>query len=260
MGYYRRSSRSAWPEYESVAEKKLKANKTIASLQKKGEQLHPVVIEGRLIAKTFWGKSWCKNLESYSDYANRLPRGRSYVRNGSVVDLQISQGLITAQVAGSSLYKITIKIQPMISSLWKELVTTCTGKIDSLIELLQGKFSKGVMEVFIEKDKGLFPKPKEISIHCSCPDSASMCKHIAAVLYGVGAVLDNKPEHLFTLRQVDPSDLLASATTSEALLAPSEGALQDEDLSSLFGIEMEEKVDKVPVSKKKKTKKQDAKE
>lgn len=241
MAYYSRGGYSEWPKYVSVAERRQKALKYAESLKKKGQACSPVIIQGRTIARTFWGKAWCDNLESYSDYSNRLPRGRTYVRNGSVIDLQISQGKIAAQVMGSELYKIMIDIKPVVEEKWKELTTACAGKIDSLIELLQGKFSKSVMEIITKRDEGLFPKPKEISMHCSCPDSAGMCKHIAAVLYGIGAALDSKPESLFLLRHVDHFDLIKASSSSETLLQSntSSAQLEEDDLSALFGIEME---------------------
>jgi uncharacterized Zn finger protein len=242
MGYYSSRSRdrfSAWAPYVSVAERRTKAAAHVAAQKKKGKDCNPVVIEGRTIAKSFWGKAWCDNLEKYSDYENRLPRGRTYARNGSIIDLQITKGVVSAQVMGSSLYNITITIIAMAQDRWQSLVDACSGKIDSLIELLQGKFSKAVMEIITEKEQGLFPKPKEISMKCSCPDSAGMCKHIAAVLYGVGAMLDVKPEWLFTLRHVDHMDLIATAAAGGALLdGQGSSALDDSDLSALFGIEM----------------------
>ena len=174
----------------------------------------PIVLEGRSIANTFWGKAWCKNLESYSDYSNRLPRGRTYVRNGSVIDLKMAAGEITALVSGSSIYKVKIAIAKVVANKWNKIVDECAGKIDSLIELLQGKFSKAVMEIITDPKKGLFPDPKEIKLSCSCPDWADMCKHVAAVLYGVGARLDNRPEELFMLRQADHIELIAKAGTT----------------------------------------------
>jgi len=230
-----------WAKYVPVAERKQKTAQHIKSSTKKGEKLQPIAIEGRLIAKTFWGKAWCENLESYSDFENRLPRGRTYVRNGSVIDLQITKGKIVAQVMGSSLYRIAIEIKPMMEAKWKTLVKACAGKIDSLIELLQGKFSKAVMEVITQKEGGLFPKPQEITMNCSCPDYAGMCKHVAAVMYGVGARLDSKPEWLFALRHVDHVDLIASAGAGSALMQQqaSDNVLQDNELSALFGIEMD---------------------
>lgn len=240
MGSRRYNSGFEWPAYVSVAERKAKANKHINEQKKKGKSFNPVMINGRKIASTFWGISWCENLESYSDYANRLPRGRTYVRNGSVIDLQIGKGKIEAQVMGSSLYRVTIQITALADSKWSELVKVCAGKIDSMIELLQGKFSKAVMQILTEKEKGLFPKPKEIKMNCTCPDAASMCKHIAAVLYGVGACLDNQPERLFDLRNVDHFELIAKAGT-DAIVSTlsSQDDVDDRELSSIFGIEID---------------------
>ena len=176
---------------------------------RKRASVSPVVIEGRTIAKTFWGKAWCDNLERYSDYANRLPRGRTYVRNGSVIDLQIAPGEIKALVSGSEIYKVTVKVAPVSKARWKSICTDCAGAIDSLVELLQGRFSKGVMERVCQQRSGLFPSPDEIKLSCSCPDWADMCKHVAAVLYGIGARLDQQPELLFRLHKVDEKELIA---------------------------------------------------
>jgi uncharacterized Zn finger protein len=203
-----------------------------------------VALNGRQIASTFWGKAWCDNLEAYSDYANRLPRGRTYVRNGSVVDLQIAKGSVTARVAGSDLYRINIKIKPLAPSLWKSIQTECAGKIDSLIELLQGKLSSAVMQIVTRRERGLFPTPKEIDLDCSCPDWADLCKHVAASLYGVGAKLDQNPGLLFLLRGVDPSDLISKASAAEAVrqststagVAP---AMSEAEVADVFGIELE---------------------
>ena len=99
-----------WKPYVPVAQRRAQAAREVAKRVKKGQKIYPVRIEGRTIASTFWGKAWCTNLESYSDYANRLPRGRTYVRNGSVVHLKIDKGRIEALVSGSELYEIQIDI------------------------------------------------------------------------------------------------------------------------------------------------------
>src|SRR6202043_2606152 len=151
------------------------------------------------------------DLERYSDFANRLPRGRTYVRNGSVIDLQITPGEIKAMVSGSEIYKVAVKVAPVTKARWQSICKDCAGAIDSLIELLQGRFSKGIMERVCRQKTGLFPSPDEIKLSCSCPDWAGMCKHVAAVLYGVGARLDEKPALLFALRGVDENQLLANA-------------------------------------------------
>lgn len=229
--------------YVPVAQRRAQAARELAKLSKKsGKAAFPVVLDGRKIASTFWGKAWCDNLEVYSDYENRLPRGRSYVRNGSVVDLQISEGKVSARVAGSSLYKIEIKIKPLAAGLWKSIQAECAGKIDSLIELLQGKLSSSVMEIVTRPERGLFPTPKEIELDCSCPDWADLCKHVAASLYGVGARLDQSPELLFLLRGVDPADLIskisAAGAVRQAVAADATPTLSDKELTDVFGIEL----------------------
>ena len=234
-----------WRPYVPVAERRRKAEKKLAKLKKKNQSVSPVTIEGRTIAKSFWGKSWCTNLERYSDYENRLPRGRTYVRNGSVVDLQIAKGMVSALVSGSDLYTVTITIAPVAATRWKAICRDCAGTIDSLVELLQGRLSKGVMDRVCREGDGLFPAPREIELSCSCPDWADMCKHVAAVLYGVGARLDEKPALLFELRGVDENELLANAGEEVSLkkTAPATTkVLDDGDVAALFGLEMAEAV------------------
>ncbi len=172
-----------WRPYVSVAERRLRATHEMVKLRGKEHPVSPVVIEGRTIAKTFWGRAWCDNLERYSDFENRLPRGRTYVRNGSVIDLQIAPGEVKAMVSGSDIYKVTVTVVPVSKLRWKSICADCAGAIDSLVELLQGRFSEGVMERVCQQRKGLFPSPDEIELSCSCPDWADMCKHVAAVLY-----------------------------------------------------------------------------
>ena len=225
-----------------MAERRKEAEREMAKLRKKGHAHAPVTLRGRKLGTTFWGKPWCDNLESYSDYANRLPRGRTYVRNGSVVDLQVSGGEIRARVMGSALYTVTVKVAPIQTARWNAICKDCAGSIDSLVELLQDRLSKAVMERVCQQKAGLFPAPAEIELACSCPDWASMCKHMAAVLYGIGARLDEQPELAFKLRAVDHTEVIVSATKGRTLStkAPvSERVLDADDLSALFGLEME---------------------
>ncbi len=232
-----------WRPYVSVAERRRKAERAAARSAKKGQALSPVRIAGQAIARTFWGKAWCSNMERYSDYSNRLPRGRTYVRNGSVIDLQVAECEVRAQVVGSSIYKTTVKVSALSRARWQDISADCAASIDSLVELLRGRFSKGVMERICRPETGLFPSPKEIQFDCSCPDWASMCKHVAAVLYGIGARLDESPELLFRLRKVDAKDLVARASTDLPLAkqAPAAGrVLEDSALAEVFGIEMAE--------------------
>jgi uncharacterized Zn finger protein len=231
-----------WKPYVPVAVRRRQAMKKMDALRKKGVNVLPVEIKGRKIANTFWGEAWCKHLESYSDFENRLPRGRTYVRNGSVCHLAVSKGKIEAKVSGSELYNLTIKIKTLPPKKWDALKRRCAGQIGSLVELLQGRLSDHVMEVVTDRQEGLFPQPGEISFDCSCPDWASMCKHIAATLYGVGARLDQKPDLLFTLRGVNHEDLIAADAAAAVSTATSRGKskrLAAGKLAEVFGIDLD---------------------
>ncbi|PIP36635.1 MAG: hypothetical protein COS92_01860 [Desulfobacterales bacterium CG07_land_8_20_14_0_80_52_14] len=237
MGWYSYN----WHPYVTAAERRRQAAKKMAKMQKTGRKVSPVEIAGRKIATTFWGDAWCKNLEAYSDYANRLPRGRTYVRNGSVIDLQIEAGRVRALVSGSAIYEVDIEIKPLVKKRWTDIKRWCAGRIDSLVELLRGSISKGVMEIVTRKGEGLFPSPSEISMRCSCPDWATMCKHVAATLYGVGARLDHKPEFLFILRGVDPAEMVEAVVDQPPVAGKTRKGrvLETSELSSIFGVDMD---------------------
>lgn len=241
--------------YVSVAERRRKAEAAAKKLMSKfGRALVPVRIAGRAIASTFWGKAWCDNLESYSDYENRLPRGRTYARNGSVIDLQISAGRVEALVQGSSLYKIAIDFHRLPPKRWTDFKQRSAGKVTNLLDLLQGRLSKDILADLTAPNTGLFPSPKEIDLDCSCPDWADMCKHVAAVLYGVGARLDEKPELFFTLRGVDMQELLTAASVSAtepiATAPAADTALAGADLEEIFGVEIESSTPVAPAKPK----------
>ncbi len=234
-----------WKPYVPVARRKANAASFAVKLAKKeGRTLSPVQIEGRKIAASFWGAAWCDHMESYSDFENRLPRGRTYVRNGSVIDLQIQNGKVKAIVSGSEVYQVAITIDTLESRSWKRIKSECSQSIGSLIDLLQGRFDKAIMERLIDRETGLFPQPEQIKIKCSCPDWAVLCKHAAAVLYGVGARLDASPELLFTLRDVDHLELISQATeagnVSRALRGDGDESLEDADLGEMFGIDIDQ--------------------
>jgi len=233
-----------YPPYASVGEKKAHGMLALAKLLKKSKRAaEPVAIARRTrqLATTFWGKAWCDNLERYADFANRLPRGRAYLRNGSVLDLAVAEGRIEAYVAGSELYRVTIAIAPLAKTRWRRVVAGCTGRIGSLIGLLRGELSDDVLAVMTHAQHGLFPEPREMTLDCSCPDRAGLCKHLAAVLYGVGVRLDARPELFFALRRVDQAELLDSATAGAVSRGrPATGKrIADDRLSTVFGIELE---------------------
>ncbi len=257
MGYY------GFPKYVSVAEKREKALKKIKKLKKKRPDLKPVVIEDKALAKSWWGKSWNKNLERYADYSNRIGRGRSYVRHMAVLDLKIESGKIKSLVQGSyrDPYEIEISIKGISKTVWKRMKGICEGKIESLSELIEGSFPKALRKIFMEEGKGLFPKPAEIEFDCDCPDWASMCKHVAATLYGVGARLDDDPLLFFKLRKVNIEDLISKAVKNKTqkLLKKADSkkppVIDDSDLSSVFGIDMDDEFMSSVNSKKSKKKK-----
>ncbi|MEA1923287.1 MAG: hypothetical protein U9N63_11605 [Pseudomonadota bacterium] len=241
-----------------MAEKKAKAAKKLKQLKKKRPDIKPVVINGNTLARTWWGKSWNKNLERYADFSNRIGRGRSYLRHGAVLDLKIEPGKVISLVQGSTAkpYAIEITIKPISPALWASIKNQCQGELKSLQDLLAGRFPKELGEIFFAQGEGLFPVPKEISFDCSCPDWASMCKHVAATLYGVGARFDEDPALFFKLRGADTKDLISRAIkdkTDELLKKTrkkSAKVIEDADLSDIFGIEM----DKQPNFSKKPTK------
>ncbi|MDZ4288455.1 MAG: SWIM zinc finger family protein [Prosthecobacter sp.] len=232
-----------WWSYEDAQKSKARVLREIAKRQKKGERFEVLEApsgKGKL-SSTFWGQAWCKNLEAYQQYESRLPRGRSYLRQGNVYNLVIEPGKLTAVIAGSELYEAQIHIKPLPKAQWQDIVASCAGQVSSMLDLLGGKLGDGMMQVLTDKDRGLFPKPKEIRFDCSCPDFADMCKHVSAVLYGVGVLLDTKPDLLFTLRGVDQAELLshASSTTMAEIGDGSlTGDLAGTDLSALFGIDL----------------------
>jgi len=232
---------SHFPRYVPVAERLAKAKRQMERLNKKGEKLDPVVIEGRAIARTFWGKAWCDHLEAHCDFWNRLPRGRSYVRNGSVCDLVIGPGHVAARVVGNDLYRVEIDIKKLRPARWTAIRKSSTGGIASVVELLRGRLSAAVMGIMTHPTNGLFPRPHEIEMRCSCPDYATMCKHVAATLYGVGARLDSRPELLFVLRGVDQMQLIDEAVRSGELtdVAAGPAGIEESELAEVFGVDIE---------------------
>ena len=230
-----------FPEYVSVAKRRARAQQRLKALVRKGRKPSPIVIEGRTIATTFWGKAWCEYVEGHAALVSRLERGRSYVKNGLVIDLEVSKGRVQALVSGTDLYEVEMEIAPLPGPRWKAVRRHCGGQIGTLVELLSGRFSSAVMEVLSHREKGLFPAKGEMVLRCSCPDGEWVCKHVAAVVYGVGARLDQAPELLFTLRGVDGADLIAEAgkVGQGAAGQPNAKGLAAGQLEDIFGIEIE---------------------
>lgn len=227
-----------WRKYVPVAKQREQAKRKIDQLKKKGIVIQPIEIQGRTIAKKFWGKRWCEHLETFADFENRLPRGRTYARNGSICHLKIEDTLVEAFVSGSKLYTVKIKIKPLKKQQWKQIKKKCTGEIGSLLELLKGEFSDQLMEVVTNPKEGLFPTEEEIDFSCNCPDWADMCKHVAAALYGVAARLDEHPEYLFLLRAVNAQELVSTTFKTESI--KTENLLEQTALGEVFDIDIDE--------------------
>jgi uncharacterized Zn finger protein len=240
-----------WAPYVPVARRRANAAREASKLSKKSQNLRPIHIKSRGIATSFWGLAWCKNLEIYADWANRMPRGRTYARNGSIVDLQIESGKITALVSGSSLYKIKISIEPLNKQRWQAIRSDCAQRVSSLLDLMRGKLPDDVLARLSDPKQGMFPSPNELKLQCSCPDYATMCKHIAATLYGVGHLLDSEPGLFFKMRGVDQTELVTDAMTTQtvddAMGLNQQSDLADENLSAIFGIDLATNSD--PLSK-----------
>lgn len=254
MARRKRSSRydgygyGGFAPYVPVAERRAKAAKAMAARQKKGLTVEPVALigRGRSIATTFWGKAWCTAIESQAALSNRLDRGRTYVRNGSVAHLSIAPGEITAVVSGSELYDARITVKPLDGGRWKRLRDACAGQVRSSLDLLQGKLGDAALQVLTRAGDGMLPLAGELSMRCSCPDGAWMCKHLAAVLYGVGARLDARPELLFTLRKVPMTELISDAGRAVAKGSLTESAIDASALGDIFGIDLADDAPPIP--------------
>ena len=226
--------------YVSVGERRKIAEKEIAKRRKKDPDIAPVTIDGKKVAKTWWGTAWTNKMESYADFGNRIGRGRSYVKNGLVIDLRINKGEATSVVMGSSPYSVKISITPLGAKNWEKLAAGYGRRIDSLSALVEGRFPKELESGFMDSE--LFPSPKEIKFKCSCPDYAYMCKHVAATLYAIGARFDQDPTLFFSLRGVDFSVLIKKSIDEKmkSLLKnarkKSPRVIKDADIGELFGL------------------------
>ena len=243
-------SRSYWDtgtKYSQIDSEQLLKNAvhTIRKERGKGKVMEPVIVKGRKLAQSWWGKAWCDNLEQYADYESRLERGRRYVRTGAVVDLKIQKGKVSARVQGTrrTPYKVEIRISPLSEDRCQEIISLCGSKIENLEQLLKGNFPEELKELFLGK-KGLFPEPREISFSCSCPDWALMCKHVAAVLYGIGIRFDENPLLFFELRGIDVERFIdvTIANRVESMLehadVQSNRIIVGENWAELFGLEL----------------------
>lgn len=188
------------------------------------------------LCKSFWGRTWCRHLDSFSHWEQRLPRGRRILRSGNVYGLTVEPGLIHAYVASDDLYEVRISVTPMNDELWEKITKSAGSQAFSLLDLWEGRLSDTLLEVLTCREDGLFPQPGDVRICCQCMDWADVCDHGAAVLYGTGILFENTPELLFRLRGIDPAQLRKNTP----LPTPDDhnNILQEKDLSDVFGIEI----------------------
>ena len=230
----------------TMAELGQKARASAAQLERKGRMLTPALVEGRTIARTWWGKAWVSNIERYADFSNRVGRGKRYVRAGCVIDLQVSKSRIEAVVQGSRKkpYEVSVYIEPMGDEAFAALLERCSTRADSLESLVAGDFPQEMKNQLTAGRDGIFPAPALVRFDCSCPDSALMCKHIAAAIMGVAPLLDANPLLLFELRGINTQDLVKRSVEQKLNLmlanadAPSPRILDvsDDELTRLFGV------------------------
>ena len=226
-----------------VEELRRKARESAGKARKKGQELEPVIVKDKKIWRSWWGQAWCVNLEQYADYSSRLDRGKRYVRSGAVIDLKVQKGRIEARVQGTrkTPYKVEVRISPMTEEQCQKIIQKCGKKIENMEALIQGSIPEELKEIFTGAD-GLFPTPREISFSCSCPDWALMCKHVAAVMYGIGVRVDENPFFFFELRGIDVERFIDVTLENkvEAMLEnasrPSSRIITDEDAWQIFGL------------------------
>ena len=238
-------------EYVSKAQQQQYASKSSLKLEKTlGRKLEPIILTSSKLATSWWGIMWNKNLERYATFSNRIGRGKTYVRNGLVIDFQIKYGEVNAYVQGTrkAPYKVTVSIDNINSKIVEKIKLSCQGKIETMEQLLEGSFSKDLADIFMVEGVGLFPEPKEIHFGCSCPDWTDCCKHVSAVLYAIGSKLDVNPSLFFTLRGLDLDDFLKDVIINKTdnLLEKgkncnSKRIIKEKNINDLFQINIEDK-------------------
>lgn len=161
--------------------------------------------------KNWWATRWIEAVERVMD-AGRLRRGRSYARAGQVLAVEESAGGVTARVQGSrrTPYKVTIEVKPLSDAQWTAVFSALSERAIFTAELLNGQMPQNIEEAFAAAGVSLFPGRGELTAGCSCPDWASVCKHIAAAQYILAERFDDDPFLLFRLRGRTQEQALAA--------------------------------------------------
>ncbi|TDD18652.1 hypothetical protein E1218_25585, partial [Kribbella turkmenica] len=167
----------------------------------------------RPFGATWWGRAWLEALEQRARLdPNRLSRGRSYARRGSVLDLTVSPGEVEAFVQGSRVtpYQVTVRIRAFTTAEWDAVLDVVSAQIGRVAALLDGELPPEVVDDVHAAGLDLLPGAGEVLTNCSCPDFAVPCKHSAAVCYLIADALDDDPFALLLLRGRPRDDLLTA--------------------------------------------------
>ncbi len=209
------------------------AQARLADLRADGAlQLNPVHEKSRKLAKNAWGSAWMRQLAYCEQEGFSLAAGRSLLRHGCVLDVQVGRGTIDALVSGEELYEIHLKLAEPDEEKIEYLREQCGAHIDSLVALLDGKIDASVMQQLCDPEEGLLPLPYEWQMDCNCPDWNEPCPHAAAAIYAAGCLIDAEPRLLFTLRGIEPSTLCEVPSTAAA-------DFDATDLANTFGIDID---------------------
>ena len=203
----------------------------LAEYQAAGEELHPVVNKTRKLARNFWGSAWMKQLALCESGGMCLAPGRTLLRHACVLHVDIQPGSISALVSAEEVFEVELKLESLDEERLDRLAATCSGHIDSLLSLMQGKVDEAVLQQLCHPENGLLPTPEDWHMHCTCPDWAEPCPHAAAAIYAAGCLIDEKPELLFTLRGIQPEALLSAPAPANEIDA--------DKLSAMFGIDLD---------------------
>ncbi len=226
----------SWAEEERplrAAELGALAARRLEELRAAGEELCPVVGRGRALASHFWGKAWMRHLAACEAGGLCLAPGRTLLRHGCLLDVQLAPGRIRARVSALRLEEVELQLAPLDEERLEQLVQLCQGRIDSLVSLMEGRVDEAVLAPLCDPQGGLLPEPADWKMSCSCADWAEPCPHAAAAIYAAGVLIDADPSLLFTLRSLDPAVLLRPVPQAEA------AEFSADELGRLFGIELD---------------------
>ncbi|MGH9066476.1 MAG: SWIM zinc finger family protein [Acidimicrobiales bacterium] len=163
--------------------------------------------------QTWWGRAWVEAIEGRARLdPNRLPRGRTYARRGSVGELGVEPGVVRAAVQGSRAkpYAVWVRVRPFDDGEWDRLLDSVASRLGHAAALLDGELPAELSEDVAAAGLDLLPGLGEVQPRCTCPDWADPCKHSAAVCYLIADALDADPFLLLLLRGRSREEVMAA--------------------------------------------------